>query len=74
MKVLVAQLCPALQFHRLARQAPLSMEFPRQGYWNGLQYPLTDLPDPQGLNPGLSHCRQMMVSATRKALYVLGNQ
>ena len=28
-------------------QAPLSMEFSRQGYWSGLQFPtLVDLPDP----------------------------
>ena len=31
----------------VARQAPLSLGFPRQGYWSGLQFPpLGDLPDP----------------------------
>ena len=31
----------------IARQAPLSMGFPRQGYWSGLPCPLPgDLPDP----------------------------
>ena len=31
----------------VARQAPLSMGFPRQEYWNGLQFPPPgDLPDP----------------------------
>ena len=31
-----------------AHQAPLSMEFPRQEYWNGLQFPSPgDLPDPE---------------------------
>ena len=31
----------------VAHQAPLSMEFSRQGYWNGLPFPLPgDLPNP----------------------------
>ena len=31
----------------VARQAPLSMRFPRQEYWSGLPFPLPeDLPDP----------------------------
>ena len=31
----------------VARQAPLSMGFPRQEYWNGLPFPPPgDLPDP----------------------------
>ena len=31
----------------VARQAPLSMEFPRQEYWSGLPFPSPrDLPDP----------------------------
>ena len=31
----------------IARQAPLSMGFPRQEYWNGLPFPSSgDLPDP----------------------------
>ena len=31
----------------IAHQAPLSMEFSRQEYWNGLLFPpLGDLPDP----------------------------
>ena len=35
----------------VARQAPLSMGFPRQEYWNGLPFPLPgDLPDP-GIEP-----------------------
>ena len=35
----------------VAHQAPLSMEFSRQGYWIGLPYPLPgDLPDP-GIDP-----------------------
>ena len=36
----------------LAYQAPLSMGFSRQEYWNGLPFPSTgDLPDP-GIEPG----------------------
>ena len=36
----------------VARQAPLSMEFSRQDYWNGLPFPSPgDLPDP-GIEPG----------------------
>ena len=35
----------------IARQAPLSMGFPRQEYWSGLSFPPpTDLPDP-GIEP-----------------------
>ena len=35
----------------IARQAPLSMEFSRQGYWSGLSFPSPgDLPDP-GIKP-----------------------
>ena len=32
----------------VARQAPLSMGFPRQEYWSGLPFPAPgDLPDPR---------------------------
>ena len=43
----VAQSCPALcDFMKVARQAPLSMGFPRQEYWNRLPFPSSgDLPD-----------------------------
>ena len=35
----------------VARQAPLSIEFSRQGYWSGLPFPSPgDLPDP-GIEP-----------------------
>ena len=35
----------------VAHQAPLSMGFPRQEYWNGLPFPLPgNLPDP-GIEP-----------------------
>ena len=33
---------------RVARQAPLSMGFPRQEYWSGLPFPFPgDLPNPR---------------------------
>ena len=36
----------------VACQASLSMEFPRQEYWNGLKFPSSgDLPNP-GIEPG----------------------
>ena len=44
----------------LACQAPLSMRFSRQKYWNGLPFPSPgNLPDP-GIESGLLHCRQMI--------------
>ena len=48
MKVLVAQPCLILcDPMNLSRQAPPSMQFPRQEYWSGLAFPSPgDLPDP----------------------------
>ena len=45
---LVAKSCPTLAtLWTVAHQAPLSMGFSRQGYWNGLPFPSPgDLPDP----------------------------
>ena len=46
-KVLAAQSCLTLQPYG-ARQAPLSMGFPRQECWSGLPFPSPgDLPDPE---------------------------
>ena len=43
---LVAKLCPTPQ--TVACQSPLSMGFPRQGYWSSLPFPSPgDLPDPR---------------------------
>ena len=49
---LVAKLCPTLaMLWTVARQAPPSMGFSRQGYWSGLPFPSPgDLPDP-GIEP-----------------------
>ena len=45
-----------------ARQAPLSMEFSRQEYWNilGCHALLQGTLPTQGLNPGLLHCRWIL--------------
>ena len=47
-----AQSCPTFATPwTVAHQAPLSMEFSRQEYWNGLLFPTPgDLPDP-GIEP-----------------------
>ena len=44
----------------VASQAPLSMGFSRQEYWNGLSFlSPADLPT-QGSNPGLLLCKQTL--------------
>ena len=44
----VAKSCLFVTLWTVARQAPLSMGFPRQEYWSGLLCPpLGDLPDPE---------------------------
>ena len=44
----------------VALQAPLSMGFPRQGYWSRLLFPFpVDLPD-SGLNLILQHWRWIL--------------
>ena len=63
---LVAKLCPT--FLRppctVANQAPLSMGFPRQEYWNRLPFPsLRDLPD-----PGIETAAPELVKATQLCL------
>ena len=44
----------------IACQAPPSMGFSRQRYWNGLPFPSPGIFPTQGLNPGLPHCRQTL--------------
>ena len=64
---LVAKTCPTLVTSRtVARQAPLSVGFPRQEYWSVL--PLLspgDLPDP-GIKPSLLHCRWILYQLSYK--------
>ena len=56
-KVSVTQSCLFVTPWTVAYQAPLSMEFARQEYWNGLPFPSAgNLPEP-GPNPCLPHCR-----------------
>ena len=44
----------------VAHQAPLSMEYSRQGYWRGCHSLLQEIFPTQGLNPGLLYCRQIL--------------
>ena len=45
----------------VARQAPMSMGFPRQEYGSGLPFPFPgDIFLTMGSNPGLPHCRQFL--------------
>ena len=55
----------------VAHQAPLSVRFPRQEYWNGLQFTSPgDLPDP-GIEPGNLHWWLILYPcATLEALYL----
>ena len=43
-----------------AYQVPPSMGFPRREYWSGLPFVLQEIFLTQGLNRGLSHCRQIL--------------
>ena len=47
-------------FWTVAHQASLSMGFPRQEYWSGLQSLLQGIFSTQGSNPGLLHCRWIL--------------
>ena len=59
-KVLLSRVQLFLTPWTVAREAPLSMGFPRQEYWSGLPFSSPgDLPD-QGSNPHLLHCRQIL--------------
>ena len=44
----------------VACQAPLSMDFSRQGYWSGLSFPFPGVFPTHGPNPDLLHCRQIL--------------
>ena len=53
---LVAQSCPTLSTPWTSRQAPLSLRFSRQEYWNGLSCPPPgNLPNPgiESVSPAL---------------------
>ena len=50
MKVLVAHLSPT-RWDSMTHKAPLSMGFPRQGYWSWLQFPSSRDLSNQGIGP-----------------------
>ena len=55
----------------VARQAPLSMEFPRQEYWSGLPFPsLGDLPK-SGIKPGSPTLQSELPGKPNKASITL---
>ena len=57
---LVAKECSALVTPQtVARQAPLSMGFPRQEHWSGCHFLLQGIFLTQGSNPHRLHCRQI---------------
>ena len=55
----------------VAYQAPPSMGFSRQEYWSGLPFPFPGIFLTQGLNPGLSHCRQTLYCLSHQHSYTL---
>ena len=50
----------------IARQAPLPMEFSRQGYWSGLPFPSPGDLLTQEWNLCLLHCRQILYHLTHQ--------
>ena len=54
----------SLQPHRLARQAPLSMELSRQEYWRGLPFPPLWIFQIQRWNPSLLHLLLLQVDSS----------
>ena len=55
----------------VVHQAPLSIEFPRQGYWSGLSFPSPgDLPDSR-MEPG-SPALQERAGQSQKTMDVTG--
>ena len=51
----------------VARQAPLSMGFPRQEFWSGCQFLLQGIFLTQGSNLGLPHCEQILYCLSHQA-------
>ena len=49
----------------VALQTPVSMAFPRQGYWSGLPFPSLGVSPAQGLNTGLLHWQAYSLSLSR---------
>ena len=57
---LIAKSYPTLRPHRVAHQAPLSMDFPRKNTGVGCHFLLQGIFPTQESNPGLLHCRQIL--------------
>ena len=53
----------------VAYQAPLSMEFSRQGTGVGCHFLLQEIFATQGSNPGLPHCRQMLYCPSHQGMW-----
>ena len=58
----------------VAHQAPLSMGFPRQGYWSGWPCPSPRHLLNPALNPGLRHCRHVLFHRAPRAVGPLLSQ
>ena len=69
-KLLVVQLCLIL-CRTIVFQAPLSMGFSGQEYWNGLTFPSPgDFPDP-GIKPGSSACKWIIYHLSHQQVLLL---
>ena len=69
----MAMSCPTLATPwPVARQAPLSMGFPRQEYWSGLPFPSPgDLPDPgMELRSPALEADSLLTEAPGKPLFI----
>ena len=64
----VAQSCPTL--HDPMGYSPPSMEFCRKEYWSGLPFPSPGNLPTQGLNPGLSHCKQTLYCLSHQGIWL----
>ena len=53
----------------VVHQAPLSMEFPRQEYWNGLPFP-----SPRGSSPPRNQTLVSYIGMDRGAWQAMGSQ
>ena len=68
---MLSRVCLFVTPQTLAHQAPLSMGFPRQGYWSGLPFPSSEnLPDP-GIEPGSPALQAVFTTELPGKVYVL---
>ena len=65
-----AKSCPSFTTPwTVARQAPLSMEFPRQEYWSGLLFPAPGDPLDPGIELRLLHWQVDSLPLSQKIIY-----